>query len=245
MNRRQFVWAGLFAGAATMAGSLGRATQAAETAPDAGGEDADIEYVPPRRGAPVVRVSGGTRSQGIGDLDLQVLAPLETGYTANPAPVLYWYQAVATALPIEFVVIGADAAEPLMVKTLSGGAPAGINAISLAEGPARLEPNVEYQWSISVIVDADKPSTNPVSLGGIALAKAPQDLQGPGQDGAALALARAQARHGLFYDAVSTLSLGLKERPADGALRTARASLLRAVGLGSPADFDLKRGRTA
>src|ERR1700722_14587537 len=48
----------------------------------------ELRYVPPDRGAPAVRVSGGTRGDRNDGLQIDVLAPPQTGLTVQEQPTL-------------------------------------------------------------------------------------------------------------------------------------------------------------
>src|SRR5437867_965146 len=51
-----------------------------------------IVYKPPLRGAPAVRIDGGSRGSGLSLICLTVLAPDQTGLTVQEQPTLFWYQ---------------------------------------------------------------------------------------------------------------------------------------------------------
>ncbi|MCP4044001.1 MAG: DUF928 domain-containing protein, partial [Gammaproteobacteria bacterium] len=75
-------------------------------------------YRPPRRGAPLVRVGGGTRGVEYKHPTLQVLAPEHTGLTTMAQPSLYWYVSGPTSIRFEFTIIDDDSIEPVMESVL-------------------------------------------------------------------------------------------------------------------------------
>jgi hypothetical protein len=187
-----------------------------------------IVYTPPLRGAPLRRIGGASR----GNESLPavfVLAPEQVGLTTSEAPVLYWYLSGPTKVRVELTLIDEKETAPLVevpVKPLAGP---GIQSLRLADTPVKLKPDVEYQWTVSLVPD-DKERSNDVISGGVIKRVArPANLD---QRPAALAAA------GLWYDAIAELSQQIEARPNDASLREQRASLLDQVGLKEAAAFD-------
>ena len=63
-----------------------------------------IVYKPPLRGAPAVRIDGGSRGSGISLICLNVLAPDHTGLTVHDQPSLFWYQSEPADVPFELTL---------------------------------------------------------------------------------------------------------------------------------------------
>jgi hypothetical protein len=115
----------------------------------------DVEYRPPSRGAPKVRVGGSTR--GIAQrLSLAVIAPDHVGLASTGQPDLYWYISRPVESPLEFALYPVDATDPLIEKAIAPVPSAGIQRIRLSELGVKLKPGEEYQWLISF---ASKPNS--------------------------------------------------------------------------------------
>jgi len=193
-------------------------------------------YVPPMRGAPVARVGGGTR--GIGD-DLpyvSVVTPEDTAYTSSPQPVLYWYLSEPVDTRFEFALINDDEVEPILEITSDREMHEGLNFLDLAEHGVSLKPGIVYQWSVALVEQPDKRSSDIVSSGTIEL------VELTGAQRAALARADSAesvvifAREGYWYDAFAGLSRLIDADPANRRLLEQRTALLRQVGLDEVAD---------
>lgn len=181
-----------------------------------------VAYRPPLRGAPLSRIGGGTRSIQARDLEVEVLAPEHTGLTLRVQPVLYWYASKEVTAPVELTIVQPDIAEPLLEVTLDGPFGAGIHAIDLSRYTAKLEPEVDYEWFVSVVFDPAQRSNDVTAGGGIRLLGAGDELRRKlAGDDSAGELAAA----GVWYDAVEKLSVG------DETSRLMRAALLEQVGL--------------
>jgi len=116
---------------------------------------AEVEYRPPARGAPRVRVGGSTRSMARA-LSLAVIAPDHAGLSAVDQPELYWYISRPVETPLEFTLVAVDATDPLVETTIAPVAREGIQRLRLADMKVRLKPGEEYQWLISF---ASKPGS--------------------------------------------------------------------------------------
>ncbi len=185
-----------------------------------------VAYKPPLRGAPLSRIGGGTRSIQARDLEIEVLAPEHTGLTLRPQPVLYWFASKSVTAPVEFTLVRPGVPEPLLEVALDGPFEAGIHAIDLSRYVVRLDPEIDYEWFVSVVFDPAQRSSDATAGGGIRLLGA--------DDGRRRQLAGASsagdfAQAGVWYDAIASLSAG------DDASRRMRAALLSQVGLGATA----------
>ena len=196
--------------------------------------EAAIAYTPPLRGAPQRRIGGASR----GNESLPavfVLAPDHVGLTTSEAPVLYWYVSGATKVKIELTLIDEKQTTPLVEVPVQPLAGPGVQSLKLADTPVKLKPDVEYQWTVSLVPD-DKERSNDVISGGVIKRVArPASLDPAEHRPAALAAA------GLWYDAIAELSALIEQRPGDAALREQRASLLEQVGLKEAAAYDRSR----
>ena len=204
--------------------STGAEAESEPIAEEASNPAEELVYVPPRRGHPRVRRGGGMRSAGIQLPEPLVLAPLDhIGLTTSESPTLFWF--VDGSAPadtrFELTLIGSAAIEPLLQARLPVPEAAGIQRIDLRDHGVSLLEDVEYQWSVTLVVDPDRPSRDRVSIGGIARSKDTAPDRTP----------RALAASGLWYDALEALSEGIRANPDSLGLRRMRDSLLRQAGL--------------
>ncbi|MEI6413863.1 MAG: DUF928 domain-containing protein [Pseudomonadota bacterium] len=185
-------------------------------------EKPKLTFIPPKLGAPAVRVGGASR--GMGGPKLWVLAPLEAGWSATDQPVLYWYLGEGKPLRVELTLTTPDTVNPILEVELKG-TKAGINTIDLAKQGVRLKPEVTYQWHVALVPDPDRRSNDVVSGGVIQYIPPNNDLKGKLKGDAAQTAGR-YAEAGYWYDALHSLGRGLEAKPADRGLREMRASLL-------------------
>lgn len=188
-------------------------------------------YVPPRRGAPLARVGGGTR--GISDAlpFVSVITPEDTGYTSSPQPVLYWYISESMQTHFEFALINEDEIDPIIEVTTDEDLKAGLNSLDLASVNVSLKPGVAYQWSVAVVTDADKRSGDVVSSGLIELQELSAEQQVRLETASPQEAVMIYAGEGYWYDAFATLSEMIDKDPDNAELLEQRASLLSQIGL--------------
>ncbi|WP_447977351.1 DUF928 domain-containing protein [Candidatus Nitrospira bockiana] len=195
-------------------------------------------YKPPLRHAPGGRVGGGTRGTGDGLPVLSVAAPDHLGLTTQEQPTLYWYVSEITALPIEISIINEQVIPPVLEKRLVAPVHPGLQAVRLSDYGVTLEPDVPYQWHVSIIRDPKRRS-NDLSVGAaIARVARSTDLQqrlAQAQDGEATYIL---AEAGLWYDAIDFVSTLIAQAPTQTIHRLERAALFEQVGLHDLAVLD-------
>jgi hypothetical protein len=189
-------------------------------------------FVPPRRGAPKVRVGGATRGAGSpGAPSLLALVPEDGGLTVEEQPVLYWYLSQPTSSRIDLTILDEASVAPLLETTIPGPLTPGVHAIRLADHQISLAPGIDYVWFVSLVPDAERRSNDVIAGGGIERVAAPEPLRaklaGAGEAGPGFVLAEA----GIWYDALDALSRAVEASPRDPAARGSRAALLEQVGL--------------
>jgi len=194
-------------------------------------------YRPPSRGAPQTRLGGGTRGDTRG-LNVAVIAPDHTGLSSTNQPDLYWFVSRPVAAPVEFVLMEVDGIEPLLEKQLPAPETAGIHRISLANLGAKLQLGKEYQWSVSLVKDANARSKDTMAAGKIKvqpfIEASQKALETATPESAHLLYAEA----GYWYDAISRLRSRLAMSPMDQQLINSQAALLEQVGLRDVARFE-------
>src|SRR5262249_13991168 len=108
----------------------------------------------------------------------------------------------------------------------------------LAAHKVALKPNINYQWSISVVPNPNERSNDVMSGGALRRVAMPDALAARRAQLAPAQLARAYAAEGLWYDSIGLYSDLIDKNPSDRKLREARASLLEQVGLKEVAAYD-------
>lgn len=197
----------------------------------------ELRYVPPDRGAPEVRVSGGTRGDRNDGLQIDVLAPPQTGLTVQEQPTLYWYSSRPISVGMRVSIVVDDTNKTVLNAAIHDPTPEGVHAFALQGTPVRLALNADYQWSVTAELSPTEPSRNIIASGMI------RRVAQPGVPSSTSPRASAEtcaeyARLGLWYDALDAISTSVRDAPRDGNLRLLRAELLQQVGLTSAAASD-------
>ncbi len=153
-------------------------------------------------------------------------------------PSLYWYISGPTKVRVEVTLVDEKQVAPLVEVPVTTVAGPGVQRLRLADQKVSLKPEVEYQWTVSLVPD-DRERSNDVVSGGVIKRVAPpaglrERLAAAPRD----ARPRLLAAAGLWYDAITELSEQIEANPRDGALRAQRAKLLQQVGLSEAAAFD-------
>jgi hypothetical protein len=210
--------------------------QAAVQKQQGGSAVAPMVYKPPRMGAPAPgsRRGGGTRGTNKSVPVISLLAPDHVGLTLQEQPILYWFTPTKLNNPVEFTLIAEGAVAPAVEAKLPAPAQPGLQQIKLSDFKVNLAPGERYQWSVSLILDAEERSADIVAMGAIERIqrdKLDQPLATTFSKGEAPAR---YAEAGLWYDAVMAISDLIQANPADKDLkdlRGQRAALLEQVGL--------------
>ena len=211
-------------------------------------DETNLIYKPLVKGAPNTRVGGGSRgsrgSRGINGSApvLSVLAPDHTGYTLDPQPTIYWSISRLVDKPIKLTMVYTDftlGTEPVIETAIKMPKNIGIQAIDLNKinwkiSHKGLIPQVEYQWSIAIMMDEQQSSNDIVASGTIervsqsfankVVAKIAKETDEKKQ-------AFIYAENGIWYNAIDQLSKLITQYPHDQQLQHQRAGLLKAVGL--------------
>jgi hypothetical protein len=163
--------------------------------------------------------------RGRNDVSVDSRAPDHVGLTLNAAPSLWWSLDSDSDAPLQVTIVDEDAIEPILRVELAGPHRTGLNSISLTEHGVELKPGVEYRWFISVLLDPDRPSRNPVSGGVI-------QVVGPDDDRRVAVAAVEDARRGhllaelgIWYDAYDFFASLAEAHPEIEALERHRDRL--------------------
>jgi hypothetical protein len=199
-------------------------------------------YKPPKptRGSFPRNLTGAaTRGRGGADAPLVLaLAPDHLGQTVNAQPNLYWFLEKDSETRVDFTLIDEESVSPLLEITMAGPLHGGVHTVRLADHGISLEPGRWYEWSVAVVAGGRDPAEDRISRGFITRVAMPpglpQQLEERGPEQAVNLLAES----GLWYDAITTLSLAIDGEQPEPPLRQARAALLEQVGLTPVAQRD-------
>jgi len=176
-------------------------------------------------------VGGGTRGSEREQFLLLALAPEHSALTAREQPNLYWYISRPTNLPIEFTLMDAQGAQPLVETRVVSPTTAGVQRLSLSDYGVKLTPGVAYRWYVAVVADPQRRSKDILAGGAV------ERIDMPEQSAAALREAPREAQPaklaeaGLWYDALQVLGEWLEAEPSSAEALRQRADLLTQVGL--------------
>jgi len=147
-----------------------------------------------------MRQFGAVRGAG-DDVTVETRAPDHVGLTLSSAPRLWWRVSGATEHAVEVTVVDDEAIDPILRQEIAGPQQAGLHSIDLAAYGVELSPGVEYRWFVSLVVDPDRPSRNPVSAGAIEVIPAGDSRRQAIEQTAPAERGHTLARLGLWYDA--------------------------------------------
>jgi hypothetical protein len=191
-----------------------------------------VLYRPPKVGKPAESVGGGTR--GRTDLAPVVFAlvPDHVGRTSSSQPSLFWFvdRQLEPPIRVEFTLHADGEIEPAIEGEIPGPIVPGIHRLRLTDYGIELEPGIEYEWSVAVVLSPDDPARDVVATGWIERVD-PGDLasqlkaQGPERK------AQVYAEEGLWYDALTEVDARIEKGP-ERVWTTVRGDLLKQVGLG-------------
>jgi hypothetical protein len=102
-------------------------------------------------------------------------------------------------------------------------------------------PGRTYRWFVSVIAGEAPGPDDAVASGSIRLVEVGDALEDDLRRAGTAGAADVYAKHGLWYDALASLSKRIDSSSRDSRLRERRAVLLEQVGLHSAASYDRDR----
>ena len=210
----------------------------AEAESKSAGSSKPVTYKPTTKGAPSVRVTGGSRGTGDAAITLDVLTPDATGLTTQEQPSLFWYQSKPATAKFELTLIEENKVKPLLQINVERSEKAGIQRIKLSDHKVTLTPGIEYQWVVALITDPENRSSDLVASGAIQRIESTADLKEKLSKADPSERAGIYAEAGIWYDALAALSDQIDAQPDNKALRESRAELLKQVGLKAAASAE-------
>jgi hypothetical protein len=192
-----------------------------------------FNYIPPYRGTP--RRTQGTGSRGDDELEsvtLKLLVPSNhTGQTVSGHPTFYWYVSEVPTETVEFSLVESEVAQPIFVQQIRLQKP-GIVRMEMPENLPQLVPGKEYRWSVTLIDNANQPSSDTFAQSWIKRVPETPELK---QQLAATKTDRDRAsvyaKAGLWYDTISTLIKAQAANPSDSSVHDDFVELLDQAGL--------------
>ncbi len=197
-------------------------------------------YRPPVANAPVVRVDGHTRGGDDVILTLTVLAPEHVGLTTHEQPCLFWCQSRTTKSRFELTISQPRKSEPLVEVKLDEPQNDGIRQFCLAEHNVRLKPDVEYRWTVALVVDPENRSKDVIASGAIKRVAPSASLTKRLEGAPTTEQAFIFADEGFWYDSMQALSNQIDQQPEQKALREQRGIFFLQVGLPEAARHEFR-----
>lgn len=191
-----------------------------------------FDYTPPKNVTTGTRIDGDGGSRGKGEKlpSLYVLAPNHTALTTREQPSLFWYQTAAANTHFELTLTEPKNPKPLL-KVATDKADGGIHRVSLAKHGVSLKPGVAYKWTVAWVPDAANRSQDVIASGSIQRIEPEAKLTAALADAKGLDKAAVYAQHGIWYEALETVSNEIDAAPKNKELHAQRAALLDQAGL--------------
>ncbi len=149
------------------------------------------------------------------------------------APRLWWNLPRSTDLNVQVTVIDDRKIDPIARFEISGPAAAGLHTIDLAEHDVSLEPGIEYRWFVSLLVDPDRPSRNPVAAGALRVLNTDDPRRTEASAASPSERGHTLAKLGVWYDAYDFFATISESHPEVSALTRHREHLAMTAGAGA------------
>ncbi len=180
-----------------------------------------------------IRVGGGSRGEKDDVPKLRLLVPDGKGITTQAAPNLYFYLSKPAQTSCEITVTEPRHAKPLFAQKTPVLKQSGILTIRLAKYGIEFKPGITYRWSVAMVLDPENRSQDVVVNGIIQRVEPAAELTAELAKASDADKAAVYAEHGIWYDALESISEQILKSPHDPGLRNERASLLKQVGIDS------------
>jgi hypothetical protein len=195
------------------------------------------DFKPPLRGAPDVRIGGGSRAVTMQLAKINLLAPKTAGVSSTESPVLYWHLSKTVAAMVEVKLLAAGVDKPVFSLSTSGMG-VGLHKLNLAEYGVKLQAGGQYTWQTTLVWDAAQRSKDAVSSAAIQYLPLATDAREQIRSADAAVRVNKWLEKGYAYDAIADLSAQMEASPDNASLREARAALLEQLGQVDAAKLD-------
>jgi hypothetical protein len=199
-----------------------------------------LAYQPPLRGAPFIRVDGGSRAEKGEIPTLCVLAPDHVGLTTQEQPSLFWFLSKPVKTQFELTIVEHKKASPVLVVKLPESTQPGIQRLRLSDHQIKLAVGVEYRCTVALVLDEKSRSRDIVTTGVIRRIEPTAALKTRLAGAHDAQLAFIYAEEGIWYDALESLANLIEAQPDNPSFYHQRAALLSQVGLKDAATYEDK-----
>ena len=191
-------------------------------------------------------MGGDVRGVDSTEPEVKALVPDHVGLTIMEAPVVNWFVSKPTSSQVIVTLRDDRSPKAFQEKAIASPKQPGIYPINFKELGFSLEPNVQYRWFVSIILDSTQHSHNPVAGGMIERCELSECLEPMGAKlTCSLDTVHDNAKAGFWYDAMGCLCNLIDADPKNDKLIRLRARLLKDVGLIGVAEWDLRRLQSA
>lgn len=187
------------------------------------------DFKPPMRGAPDVRIGGGSRAVTMQLAKINLFAPKTAGMTAVESPVLYWHLSKAIATTVEIKLLAAGVDKPVLLLS-SSGMGAGLHPFNLAEYGIKLQAGMTYTWQTAIVWDAAQRGKDTLNSATIQYSPPAAEVREQMSKADAATRARLWMEKGFGYDAIAAISASIEANPEQLNLHETRAALLEQLG---------------
>jgi hypothetical protein len=198
-----------------------------------------IQYSAPQfpdatdRGAPRRTTGAGSRgcNTGAASTDLTLLTPAtHTALTTTGHPTFYWYVDNDSPVTVRFSLIE-PRVFPAVVDTEIEVTESGVVRFEVPETAPALEVGKQYRWTVAVICDPNRPSTNIVAKGLIQRAALPSEQLQTLQTATLEEQGLIYAEAGYWHDALDAIALAYQGDQDNPATLETLLSLLEQGGI--------------
>lgn len=164
------------------------------------------------------REFGAVRSGAVG-ATIETRAPADhAGLALSTSPRLWWSLSERVEHAVEVTISDDRAIDPVLRVTLLGPHESGLHAFDLADHGVTLEPGIDYRWFVSLIVDRERPSRNPVAAGALRVVGPSDERRETLAQTVASERGHTLARLGIWYDAYDFFATLSKAHPESSLL---------------------------
>jgi Domain of Unknown Function (DUF928) len=196
-------------------------------------------YVPPTKAAPRT-TQGSVGSRGCEQaepISLHLFVPKDhVGQTTQGHPSFFWYVSANPNVPMEFALVESNVPKPIYVAQVTASS-AEVVKLSLPQSLPELKAGKDYRWSVSLLCNPVRRSSNIYARSWIERSQPSDALStklASSKTEYERAIAYAQA--GFWYDALATITNAQAVKPQDPQVLNLRRALLEQVGLNRMVD---------